>query len=94
MSTGASKGWKRKSSVGVAGRSKSSASCSMDFDGSDGCGGRVFGVGAGPVGDVLARGGGQRGVELDADDFAEAGFAGDEQAAALAGADVDEGVAG
>ena len=38
--------------------------------------------------------GGERGVELDADDLAEAEFAGDEQAAALAGADVDEGVAG
>ena len=38
--------------------------------------------------------GGERGVELDADDLAEAEFAGDEQAAAFAGADVDEGVAG
>jgi hypothetical protein len=46
------------------------------------------------VGDILTSDGGERGVELDADDFAEAEFAGDEQAAAFAGADVDEGVAG
>ena len=38
--------------------------------------------------------GGELGVELDADDLAEVEFAGDEQAAAFAGADVDEGVAG
>ena len=46
------------------------------------------------MGDILTGDGGERGVELDANDFAEAEFAGDEQAAAFAGADVDEGVAG
>ena len=42
----------------------------------------------------MARDGGERGVEFDADDVAEVVFAGDEQTAAFAGADVDEGVAG
>ncbi len=46
------------------------------------------------MGDVLTSDGGERGVEFDTDDFAEAEFAGDEQASAFAGADVDEGVAG
>ena len=51
-------------------------------------------MGAGPEGDVVTCGSGQRGVEFDADDFAEVILAGDEQAATFAGADVDEGVAG
>ena len=46
------------------------------------------------MGDVGAGDGGELGVEFDADDFAEAELAGDEQAAALAGTDVDEGIAG
>jgi hypothetical protein len=65
-----------------------------DFNGREAWRGWVCGVGADPVGDILTSDGGERGVELDADDFAEAEFAGDEQAAAFAGADVDEGVAG
>jgi hypothetical protein len=65
-----------------------------DFDGSEARGGDVGCVSFGPVGDVLAGDGGERGVELDADDLAEVELAGDEQAAALAGADVDEGIAG
>jgi hypothetical protein len=42
------------------------------------------------VGDVLARDGGHGGVQFDADDFAEMVFAGDEQAAAFASADINE----
>ena len=64
------------------------------FDGRGERGGRIGCAGAYPVGDVLPRGCGERRVKLDADDLAEAEFAGDQQAAALAGADVDEGIAG
>ncbi len=94
LRTGASKGWKRKSSTGVEGKSKSRASCSRTSMGARRRRGGVGLVGFDPVVDVGAGDGGEVGVELDADDFAEAEFAGDEQAAAFAGTDVDEGVAG
>ncbi len=48
-----------------------------------GCGGADVGLGDG----------GEAGVELDADDLVEGGFGGDEEGAAFAGADVEEGVA-
>src|ERR1019366_6746015 len=65
-----------------------------DLNGCDRLGGWVGGVGHGPVADVVACDGGQGGVELDANDVVEAEFAGEEQAAAFAGADVDKGVGG
>src|ERR1039458_5194660 len=70
---------------------RSKAGSRADLGGS---GGGVGVVGAVPVSDILASDGGERGVELDADDLAEGVLAGDEQAAAFAGADVDKGVAG
>ena len=65
-----------------------------DFDGGEGRGGGVGGVDARPMSGVGAGDAGEGGIEFDADDFAERILAGDEQAAAFAGADVDEGVAG
>ncbi len=50
-------------------------------------------MGSGPLSYILAGDAGEGGVELDADDFLEMEFAGDEEAAAFACADVEEGVA-
>ena len=65
-----------------------------DPDRSDRAGGRISGVGGVPVGDVLAGDCGHIAIEFDAHNFAEAVFAGDEQAAAFAAANIDEGVVG
>src|SRR5580658_201821 len=101
--TGASKGWKRKIRVGVRGKGKEGGGGGgggevggvrlEDFEGGERGGGDVGGVGGGPLGHILAGDAGEGRVEFDADDFAEVEFAGDEQAAAFAGADVEEGVA-
>ncbi len=63
-----------------------------EADGSEGRGGGVGVVGGDEMVEVALGGGGERGVELDADDFAEGELAGDEHGAAFAGAVVDEGV--
>ena len=52
----------------------------------------IGGVGVEPVVEIALGDVGEVGVELDADDFAEGEFAGDEHRSAFAGAVVDEGV--
>ena len=63
-----------------------------EVDGGEAWGGGVGGVEGAPVGEVLGGDGGHGGVELDADDLVEGELRGDEDGAAFAGADVDEGV--
>ena len=67
--TGASKGWKRKATVGVRGKSKVRASCSRRRMGASGRCGGVGGVGFAPVVEVGLGDVGEGGVELDADDL-------------------------
>ena len=55
-----------------------------NLDRGDARGGRVLAWARDPVRHILRRDRGQLGVQLDADDFAEAVFAGNQQAAALA----------
>lgn len=90
---GCLKGMEEEEEGGSAGEGVVEGVLLEDLGGGEGWGGGVGGVGLLPVVEVEAGDIGHGWVEFDADDLPERKFAGDEQGAAFAAADVGEGVA-
>jgi hypothetical protein len=93
LEDGGFEGVEEEGEGGGAGQVEGEGVLLVELDGGEGLGGGVSCVGFAPEVDIALGYVGHLRIELDADDFVEGEFAGDEHGSAFAGADVEEGVA-